>query len=51
LNGEHFYCPKCKADEENNLRERIAALEKEREVSATAAAMSAVIADTAAISI
>ena len=31
LKGEHFFCPKCKAEKEEKLRARIAELEKERE--------------------
>ena len=31
LTGEHFHCPKCKAEKENELRIRIAELEKERQ--------------------
>jgi ribonucleoside-triphosphate reductase len=31
LAGEHFHCPKCKAIEEDMLREKIEALEKEKE--------------------
>jgi ribonucleoside-triphosphate reductase len=31
LRGEHFFCPLCKAEEEQRLAEKIAALEKERE--------------------
>jgi ribonucleoside-triphosphate reductase len=31
LTGEHFFCPKCKEEEEERLRKRIGALEKERE--------------------
>jgi ribonucleoside-triphosphate reductase len=31
LKGEHFFCPQCKQDEEERLRDKIAALEKERE--------------------
>jgi ribonucleoside-triphosphate reductase len=31
LKGEHFFCPKCKQEEEDRLRLKIAALEKERE--------------------
>jgi ribonucleoside-triphosphate reductase len=30
LNGEHFFCPKCKKEKENELRLKIAELEKER---------------------
>jgi ribonucleoside-triphosphate reductase len=31
LRGEHFFCPVCKAEEEQRLSGKIAALEKERE--------------------
>ncbi|MDR0383563.1 MAG: ribonucleoside triphosphate reductase, partial [Spirochaetaceae bacterium] len=31
LKGEHFTCPKCKSEREDELRQRIAALEAERE--------------------
>ena len=31
LKGEHFTCPKCRTEKENEIRERIAELEKERE--------------------
>jgi ribonucleoside-triphosphate reductase len=31
LKGEHFSCPKCKAEKQNELLKHIAALEKERE--------------------
>jgi ribonucleoside-triphosphate reductase len=31
LRGEHFHCPKCREEREAELRERIAALELERE--------------------
>jgi ribonucleoside-triphosphate reductase len=31
LAGEHFHCPRCKAEEEEALKARIAALERERE--------------------
>ncbi|MDR1362998.1 MAG: ribonucleoside triphosphate reductase [Spirochaetaceae bacterium] len=31
LKGEHFTCPKCKQEREDDLRSRIAALESERE--------------------
>ena len=31
LSGEHFYCPKCKAEEENEIKKEIAKLKKERE--------------------
>jgi ribonucleoside-triphosphate reductase len=31
LAGEHFNCPKCKEEQENELREKIAGLEQERE--------------------
>jgi ribonucleoside-triphosphate reductase len=31
LKGEHFHCPKCKAEEEERLLDKIAALEKERD--------------------
>jgi ribonucleoside-triphosphate reductase len=31
LKGEHFFCPVCKAEEEQRLSGKIAALEKERE--------------------
>jgi ribonucleoside-triphosphate reductase len=31
LKGEHFSCPKCKAEKEDELRAKIAELEKERE--------------------
>jgi ribonucleoside-triphosphate reductase len=31
LKGEHFTCPKCKSEREEELRQRIAALEAERE--------------------
>jgi ribonucleoside-triphosphate reductase len=31
LKGEHFTCPKCKCDREDELRQRIAKLEAERE--------------------
>jgi ribonucleoside-triphosphate reductase len=31
LRGEHFFCPLCKAEEEQRLAGKIAALEKERE--------------------
>ena len=31
LKGEHFSCPKCRAEKENELKARIAELEKERE--------------------
>jgi ribonucleoside-triphosphate reductase len=38
LKGEHFSCPKCKAEKEDNLRRRIAELEQEKaEVLASAA--------------
>jgi ribonucleoside-triphosphate reductase len=30
LKGEHFTCPRCKADKETDLRRRIASLEEER---------------------
>ncbi|MDR1389261.1 MAG: ribonucleoside triphosphate reductase [Treponema sp.] len=30
LRGEHFFCPKCKAEEEERLRGKISALEDER---------------------
>ena len=30
INGEHFECPKCKAEKERELREKLAALETER---------------------
>ena len=39
LNGEHFSCPKCKAENENKILTKIAALEKEREEVLTTAAM------------
>jgi ribonucleoside-triphosphate reductase len=32
LRGEHFHCPKCKEERETELREEIAALEREREL-------------------
>ena len=38
LSGEHFTCPKCKAEKEKTLRFRIAELEKEREEVLAAAA-------------
>jgi len=31
LSGEHFFCPKCKAEEEVRIRARIKELERERE--------------------
>jgi ribonucleoside-triphosphate reductase len=31
LKGEHFFCPKCKEEEEERLRSKIASLEAERE--------------------
>jgi ribonucleoside-triphosphate reductase len=31
LLGEHFFCPKCKAEKENEIMDRISELEKERE--------------------
>jgi ribonucleoside-triphosphate reductase len=31
LSGEHFYCPKCKEEQESELKQHIAALEHERE--------------------
>ena len=31
LKGEHFYCPKCKAEEEEKIMTRIRELQKERE--------------------
>jgi ribonucleoside-triphosphate reductase len=31
LKGEHFFCPKCRKEEEQRLKKRIAALEKEKE--------------------
>ena len=31
LNGEHFECPKCKAEKENELRMKLERLEKEKE--------------------
>jgi ribonucleoside-triphosphate reductase len=31
LKGEHFFCPTCKEEQETELRQRIAALEQERE--------------------
>jgi len=37
LKGEHFACPKCKAEQEERLRDRIAVLEKEREAALAAA--------------
>jgi ribonucleoside-triphosphate reductase len=32
LRGEHFNCPKCKEEKKNELKDRIADLEKEREL-------------------
>ena len=31
LSGEHFYCPKCKEEEENEIKKQIAELKKEKE--------------------
>jgi ribonucleoside-triphosphate reductase len=31
LKGEHFSCPKCKVEKENEIMKKIAQLEKERE--------------------
>jgi ribonucleoside-triphosphate reductase len=31
LRGEHFHCPKCKEEKENEIKSRIASLERERE--------------------
>jgi ribonucleoside-triphosphate reductase len=31
LRGEHFHCPKCKEEKENEIKSRIAGLERERE--------------------
>jgi ribonucleoside-triphosphate reductase len=31
LKGEHFHCPKCREEKEQEIRERIAELQKERE--------------------
>jgi ribonucleoside-triphosphate reductase len=39
LKGEYFTCPKCKAEKEEELRRRIAGLEKEREEALTAAVL------------
>jgi len=39
LKGEHFTCPKCRAEKENELLSRIAELEKEREEVLAAASM------------
>ncbi|MDR0403452.1 MAG: ribonucleoside triphosphate reductase [Treponema sp.] len=36
LRGEHFFCPLCKAEEEQRLAGKIAALEKEREAALAA---------------
>ncbi|MDR0527745.1 MAG: ribonucleoside triphosphate reductase [Spirochaetaceae bacterium] len=37
LEGEHFFCPKCKAEAEEEIKARIAALETEREEAIRAA--------------
>jgi ribonucleoside-triphosphate reductase len=37
LKGEHFFCPKCREEKENGIREKIAALEKEKEALTAAA--------------
>jgi ribonucleoside-triphosphate reductase len=31
LRGEHFHCPKCREEKENEIKKRIAGLERERE--------------------
>ena len=31
LSGEHFYCPKCKEEKENEIKKQIAELKKEKE--------------------
>jgi ribonucleoside-triphosphate reductase len=31
LKGEHFNCPKCREEKEREIRERIAALQNERQ--------------------
>jgi ribonucleoside-triphosphate reductase len=40
LRGEHFHCPKCKEEREAALRERITALEQERELILTGSEVS-----------
>jgi ribonucleoside-triphosphate reductase len=42
LKGEHFHCPRCKAEREAELRDRIALLEQEREAAVEAAEAAAV---------
>jgi len=42
LNGEFFHCPKCKAEKENELSNRIAELEKEREEAYAAVSVAAI---------
>jgi len=37
LKGEHFFCPKCKEEKENEIRSKITELEKEREAVLAAA--------------
>lgn len=37
LAGEHFFCPKCKSEAENEIKQRISALEAEREEALRAA--------------
>ena len=39
LTGEHFYCPKCKAEMEGELLSRIAELEREKQRAFTAVSM------------
>jgi ribonucleoside-triphosphate reductase len=39
LTGEHFYCPKCKAEMEAELLSRIAELEREKQRAFTAVSM------------